>query len=98
MVRKKLTPGTIRKTSSLQFKRPAPKPSIYEPIFNKMKRLKAGQSFTVPVPKGTRPQVVHNRLTAAFQRFDGRPPRGCWFRKRTTEDGNVAIYCERKPK
>lgn len=87
--------GTVRSTKNVSFRKARRKPSEYQPIFDQMAKLKNNQSFLVDVPRGVDVQVMHNRLTAAMQRCGVKPPRGCHFRKRTTEEGKIAIYCER---
>jgi len=98
VVRSKIHTFNVRKTSQQRFREPKPKPSIYQEIVDKMHRLKPGQSFKVPVPKGATPKAMHNRLTAAYNRFEMKPPKGCQFRKRTADDNNVVVYCEHIPK
>lgn len=91
----KLTLGKIVKTDSIEFRSPPPRGSRYDPIFDKMETLKQGQSFTVDVPDGVSPRTMHNRINAALRRVELDPPKGCVFIKRTTEDGKIAISCER---
>jgi hypothetical protein len=87
--------GKVTKTSNITFRSPAPRGSMYDDIFDQMESLKAGESFTVDVPKGVTPRTMHNRINAATRRVELEPPKGCVFLKRTTEDGKIAISCER---
>ena len=98
-LRKKSTPkltlsGTV-KTENVKFRQPPRRGSQYDPIFDRMEGLKVGQSFLVDVPKGVVPRTMHNRINAAMRRVELEPPKGCVFVKRTTEDGRIAISCER---
>lgn len=88
--------GAIRQTDHIKFA-PAPtRGTIYQPVLDKMARLKEGQSFTVPVPKGVTPRTMHNRLNAAIRRADWlEPPAGCHFTKGTSEQGEIVISCEK---
>ena len=72
----------------------AKKGTIYQPILDRMAKLKPGKSFTIAVPKGVTARTYHNRLNATFRRFPPVEPEGCYFYKFTTEDGRICIACE----
>ncbi len=101
-MRKKTTPalalklGKVVKTSTIEMKRPKSRGSQYDEIFDQMEGLRAGQSFTVDIPRGVEPRTMHNRINAAVRRVELEPPKGCIFVKRTTEDGRIAISCAKR--
>jgi hypothetical protein len=85
----------IVKTDSLKFRAGTRRGSMYDTIYADMRKLKEGQSFTVPVPKDVKIGTLQNRLNAAIGRGPVRAPAGCVFRKYTTEEGKIAIACEK---
>jgi hypothetical protein len=87
--------GKVTKTSNITFRAVATRGSMYDDIFDQMESLKAGESFTVDVPKDVTPRTMHNRINAAMRRVDIQAPKNCVFTKRTTEDNKIAISCER---
>ena len=89
-----IVPVATKATKSVTFRSAPKRGTMYQPVLDEMATLKKGQSCIVPVPKGTPPRTIHNRLNAALRRFPVSPPKGCTFVKRTTEDGQVAISCE----
>lgn len=85
--------GGIQSLDKIEFKTGERRGSQYDGIYAKLEKLKAGQVFTVEVPKGVDTRTFHNRTNAAIRRGPVQPPEGCIFRKRTTVDGLVAVCC-----
>lgn len=85
--------GKIGSINTLKFRPMDKRDSIYDGIFEGLKSLKKGESFTVPLPKGVTARTMHNRVSAALRRGPVKPPTGCVFRKRTTLDDEIAIVC-----
>lgn len=85
--------GEIVKVDGLELKTGERRGSCYDGIYAKLEKLKPGDAFIVPIPKGVESRVFHNRTNAAIRRGPVKAPAGCMFRKRTTVDGKVAICC-----
>ena len=85
--------GNTMQAEKIKFKTPAGRGTLYQPILDRMISLKKGQGFTVNIPSDTDARNFHNRLNAVLRRTDIKPPSGCKFEKRTTEDGKVGIKC-----
>ena len=89
----------IVKTSKVAFASRKQHRSKYYTIWVMLGHLRQGQTMTIPVDStasGVSARVLRNRLNAAQARSGVLPPAGCVFRKRITEDGDLAICCERK--
>jgi len=82
------------KTDNVKFRQMPRRGSMYDQLFERMRKLTAGKSIMVDVPKNTSPRTMHNRINAAMRRVDLQAPKGCEFVKRTTDDGRIAISCE----
>ena len=85
-------------TSKVAFAPRKRHPSKYAEIFAGMKKLRVGESIWVVCGwnNTTSARALRNRLNAALSRTPITPPRGCVFRKRITDTGDLAICCERK--
>lgn len=90
--------GHTMQAEKIKFKTPAGRGTLYQPILDRMTSLKKGQGFTVNIPSDTDARNFHNRLNAVLRRTDIKPPSGCKFEKRTTEDGKVGIKCVARKK
>lgn len=88
-----LSVSEIHNMEDVEFVTMPKRGSQYQPIVDKMKKLKKGQSFMVETPKDTPVKVIHNRMNAALKRFNVQAPKGCSFVKRTRADGNIEIGC-----
>ena len=82
-------------TSGIAFRKLPERNSKYRALFDKILKLKVGQSLVLHVPKGTTFQTYQNRLSSALSKAQLKAPKGCSFHKRTTENGKVAICCEK---
>lgn len=80
-------------TSKLVFQAAPKRASMYDTVFDSLAKLKPGQSFLVPIPKGVEPAILQNRVNAAIRRGPVKPPAGCVFRKNTTVKGEIAVCC-----
>lgn len=94
-VTKRLDISPAVKTERVKFKPTSKRGTIYQAVFDKLAKLKAGQTFTLAVPRGVLPRTMHNRLNAAMRRCEITPPSRCRFVKRTTANGRIGISCER---
>lgn len=85
-VSKKMPVGTVKKANTRGG-------TIYQPVLDQMASLKANQSFLVDIPRGVPAGTFQNRLTATFKRYPVTPPKGCCFRKFTTDTNKICIAC-----
>lgn len=88
--------GSVAQTGTLEFAA-SNRSSVYDDMFASLKKLKPGQSYLIPVPKDATPDVLHNRLSAAFRRggVQDMAPKGYMFCKQTTADQKsiaVSLY------
>lgn len=90
---KQLETGELVSADTLKLRAPARRGSMYDSIYDKLAKLKKGQSFVVPVPKDVPIRTLQNRMNAAIRRGPVDAPDGCVFRKHTTVDGKIAILC-----
>lgn len=90
---KQLAVGAFVATEKLKLRAPARRGSMYDGIYDSLAKLKKGQSFTVPVPKGLAIRTLQNRINAAIRRGPVEAPAGTVFRKNTTADGKIAVCC-----
>lgn len=86
--------GKVVSADSIKFKPRPRRGTSYQPIIEKMKGLTAGKAIVIELPKGLDATTFMSRINSALSRFEIPAPKGCVFRKRATEDGNVAIVCE----
>lgn len=82
----------VVKTNSVKFKQ-TKLGTRYQPLFDKIAAMKAGESIEVPVPEGVTSRQVQNRITMAMRRENVLPPKGSKLRKRVLVNGNIAIQC-----
>ena len=91
--------GSTTNAKNIKFKASARKGTKYQSIIDRMAGLKKGHGFTVDIPADSDPRNFHNRLNAVLHRAKVKPPQGCRFEKRTTENNNIGIrLMERKKK
>lgn len=83
-------------TAGVKFKTPDARGTQYQPLLDKMQKMKKGETLPVDVPKGITARVLHNRLNSVFRRFEPKAPKGCQFSKHTLADGRIGITCEAK--
>jgi hypothetical protein len=73
------------------------KPSIYQPVFDQLWKMKAGECIRVAVPKGLLAAQYINRLNAAISNAKIVPTRGCIFRKQVSESERaILIFCKQE--
>ena len=82
-------------TSGVAFRKLPERNSKYRVLFEKILKLKIGQSLILNVPNNTTIQIYQNRLSSALSKAKLKAPKGCSFHKRTTEGSKVAICCEK---
>lgn len=90
---KQLVVGKFVSTDKIQLRAPARRGSMYDSIYDSLAKLKKGQSFVIPVPKGVNVRTLQNRVNAAIRRGPVDAPAGCVFRKNTTVKGDIAVSC-----
>lgn len=88
----------IKKISTINFRPKEHRESKYAHVFEEMMKLKGGQCFEITMAKDVPPATYIRRLNAFLKtRKPYLIPNGCVFKKRVTEEGNVAVCCvERK--
>ena len=67
--------------------------SIHTPLFERLATLKKNECIVVRIPDGQTFGHLSNRLTTSLKSNKSAPlaPAGCYFSKRQTEDGQLAI-------
>ena len=66
--------------------------TVYGPVIEKLVGLKKGEALIVTIPADTDYPTMSNRLTSAIaNKKTLTAPTGCYFAKRQTKDGKLAI-------
>lgn len=94
--RKSAAKRTTKKVSRKPATRKSTRGTQYQPILDKMAKLKPdSKPIIVSPPAGVEIEVFQNRLNAAFARFPVTPPKGYRFTKQTTSSGKAKIFLVR---
>lgn len=86
-----LSVGKVVKAEDLKLKPREHKVSMYLPVVEAMRALKKGEAITVPLPHGSTYRQLANRLTSVIRNNEVKAPAGCFFSKRQTEEGLLAV-------
>lgn len=65
---------------------------IYSPVIDKIAGLKKGEALLIVIPADTDYSTMSNRITSAIANNKNlSAPAGCYFAKRLTKDGRLAV-------